>query len=120
MSWDVDLINACKAKNFDLSITVTKHSDGSNLYSFTSNLTFDNYVLNLPADKDNPWWLVRPHKGRRPTLADLPVTPVGCFKTQQDADNAVHKGKRVVAIDCWDKTGPVATTTGDWFNKFVR
>ena len=29
MSWDVDLINACKAKNFDLSITVTKHSERS-------------------------------------------------------------------------------------------
>ena len=119
------LIKACKEKKFDLSIVLDQHPNGAILLrSWTSNLIFDNFVLDAtayPKYEDEPWLIVKilPN-GKRPTFRDdWPFTIISKYKTKEEAEKYAHKGKRVVSLSFWD-TDAVAETTGDHFNKYIR
>lgn len=119
------LIKACKEKNFDLSIVLDQHPNGAILLrSWTSNLIFDNFVLDAtayPKYEDEPWLIVKilPN-GKRPIFLDnWPFTIISQYKTKEEAEKYAHKGKRVVSLSFWD-TDAVAETTGDHFNKYIR
>ena len=110
------LIKICKEKNFDLSVVLDQHPKGMILLrSWTSNLTFDNFVLDgrlYPKFEDGPWRIVKVlPNGKRPTFCRSSDDIISEFKTKEEAEKYAHKGKRIVSLSFWE-TYAVAETTG--------
>ena len=117
MTWTDNLLRTAHSLGYDLTLTLDTLPNGMKTLGFVSNLTWDNHVRHLPNSPDGKdWWLAAGPKPIDVNKLSHVWTPLVAFTTQLDADNASHKGKRIVSINMCAKS---AKTMGDPYHPYV-